>query len=176
MQDPGLVVDGLDRVGLRLEDEVVLLDGTAEERPGLVRLLGLLGDREEQVAVVEVDRGGVELGHGLLGPGQGKVELLGLVVADGDGQQERAFLIARANLVGDRLGVGEFLGRGLATALARLGDPLDEQRQPGAVVGDDFQAGLQGGNRLVTPALLQLQLGLLVEGIGEPGLLLDAPW
>ena len=76
-------------------------------RPGLGRVAGLLGDREEQVAVVEVNRWCVELGRGFLGPGHGEVELAGLVESDGQGQGQVPLLVALADRLGQGLGLGE---------------------------------------------------------------------
>ena len=105
--------------------------------------------------------------------GMARLELAGLVESDGQGQGQVPLLVALADRLGQRLGLGE-LGRGGLTAVfAGLGQELDEGGQAGRVVGDGLEAGLQGGDGLVAVAAEHLDRGALVIGGGEGGLLLD---
>jgi hypothetical protein len=103
VEDPRLVVHGLDRVGLGLENEVVLANGLLEIRPSRRGVGRVLGDGQEDVAVVEVDGRGIEPGLGLLDPGERGVVILGLVEADGDAEEEIAARVAAGDLLGERL-------------------------------------------------------------------------
>ena len=51
VEDPRFVVDGLDRVGLGLQDQVVLFDGLLEGSLCLGRVSFTFGDREQEIAV-----------------------------------------------------------------------------------------------------------------------------
>ena len=139
MQDPRLVVHGLDQARLDLEDPVVLLDGSLEERlgAGLVRLA--LGQREQQVAEVEVRHRVVEHGRGLLGERQGEVELAGLVEADAGGQDQRALLVGRGDLGGEPPGLLEIAGTGGLAARAAGRQELDQLGQAEVVLGIGLQ-------------------------------------
>ena len=53
MEDPGLVVDGFDLVGLELEHPVILLYRPLEKRSRLFGSRLALGHRQQEVAQVE---------------------------------------------------------------------------------------------------------------------------
>ncbi len=107
MEDPRLVVHGLDRVGHGLEHAVILRDRLDEGLAGRVAARLGLGDGQQEVAQGEVGGGRVELGGGRPGQGQRQVELAGPVEAGGHGEDHGPLGVAGGDLAGDALRLGQ---------------------------------------------------------------------
>ncbi len=111
VENPCLIVDGLDRVGLRLEHQVVLFDSTFERGARLTRVRLALGERQQEIAEVQVGGGSVQLGRGGLGVREGEIELAGFVEADRQCQDQLALVVTTGDFRGQSLGLGN-VGRG----------------------------------------------------------------
>ena len=152
VQDPRLVVDGLDRVRLTtLSTRSYCSTALANEALAFVRIGLALGDREQQVAQVDVSRRRVELGCGGFGVRQGRLELLRLVEADGDSQAHAALRRRLRSARRRRVWPRQDRRGSACRRLGALGEDLDQERGRRGVFGVGLEIVLQNrrGGRVV---------------------------
>ncbi len=101
----------------------------------------------------------VELGGGLLRPGQGPLELAGLVEADRKGQDQVALVVLLSDRPGQRLRFGQLGRAGPGSVLVGLGQGLDQLTKPRRVVGNGLESFLERGDSLVAMAAALLDRG-----------------
>ena len=106
-----------------------------------------LGEREQEIAKVQMGRRRVELGRGGLGVGERQLELAGLVEADRDAQDQRALLIAAGDLRRDPFGLVQIgRARGLVAGWVGSRGSRPAATRPRRRSGLAFRSVLQDGD------------------------------